>query len=134
MIHSGNVKKERKNPNDPARFIGKPAVTEDGEAANIRNYLDTDKVTEEALYDGMYAVTTDLLDELGKYYYDTALAPHENALESVERIAPGHTLFGSDSFYASQKKGEQFVTDLERLLEPERREQVFHKNAERLFR
>lgn len=72
------------------------------------------------------------LSEICKY--DTALATYENALEAVERIAPGHTLFGSDSFYASQKKGEQFVTDLERLLEPERRKQVFHKNAERLFR
>lgn len=56
-------KKERRNPNDPARFIGKTAVTEDGEAADIRHYLDTDKIEDEALYDGMYAVTTDLLDD-----------------------------------------------------------------------
>ena len=63
MLLSGNVKKERRNPNDPARFIGKTAVTEDGEAADIHHYLDTDKVEEEALYDGMYAVTTDLLDD-----------------------------------------------------------------------
>ena len=63
MIHSGSVKKERRNPNDPARFIGKLAVTEDGEAAKIQNYLDTDKIEEEALYDGMYAITTDLLDD-----------------------------------------------------------------------
>ena len=63
MIHSGNVKKERKNPNDPSRFIGKLAVTEEGEVAKIQNYLDTDKVEEEARYDGMYAVTTDLLDD-----------------------------------------------------------------------
>ena len=51
--------KERKNPNDPSRFIGKLAVTEEGEVAKIQNYLDTDKVEEEARYDGMYAVTTD---------------------------------------------------------------------------
>ncbi len=63
MICSGSVKKERKNPNDPARFIGKIAVTEDGEAAKIQNYLDTDKIEKEELYDGMYAVTTDLLDD-----------------------------------------------------------------------
>lgn len=63
MLDSGKVKKERRNPNDPARFIGKIAVTEDGEAASIKNYLDTDKVNNEALYDGMYAVTTDLLDD-----------------------------------------------------------------------
>lgn len=63
MLQSGNIKKERRNPNDPARFIGKTAVTEDGEAADIRHYLDTDKIGEEMLYDGMYAVTTDLLDD-----------------------------------------------------------------------
>lgn len=63
MLSSGKVKKERRNPNDPARFIGKTAATEDGEAAKIHNYLDTDKIEEEALYDGMYAVTTDLLDD-----------------------------------------------------------------------
>lgn len=57
------IKKERRNPNDPARFIGKTAVTEDGEVAKIENYLDTDKIENEALYDGMYAVTTDLLDD-----------------------------------------------------------------------
>lgn len=63
MLSSGKVKKERRNPNDPARFIGKIAVTEDGEAAKIHNYLDADKIEQESLYDGMYAVTTDLLDD-----------------------------------------------------------------------
>lgn len=63
MLGSGKAKKERRNPNDPARFIGKTAVTEDGEAAEIHQYLDTDKIEQEALYDGMYAVTTDLLDD-----------------------------------------------------------------------
>lgn len=63
MLDSGKVKKERRNPNDPARFIGKTAVTEDGEAAKIHHYLDNNKIAQEALYDGMYAVTTDLLDD-----------------------------------------------------------------------
>ena len=63
MLLSGKVKKERRNPNDPARFIGKLAVTKDGETAKIHNYLDTDKIEQESLYDGMYAVTTDLLDD-----------------------------------------------------------------------
>ena len=63
MIQSGNTKKQRKNPNDPARFIGTKAVTADGEAANIHHYLDEDKVENEALYDGLYAVCTDLLDD-----------------------------------------------------------------------
>ena len=60
---SGTVKKERRNPNDSARFIGKIAATEDGESAKIHNYLDTEKIKQEALYDGIYAVTTDLLDD-----------------------------------------------------------------------
>ena len=63
MLKSGKIKKERRNPNDPARFIGKTAVTEYGEIAKIENYLDTDKIENEALYDGLYAVTTDLLDD-----------------------------------------------------------------------
>ena len=63
MLDSGNTKKNRKNPNDPARFIGKMAVTKDGEAAEIRQYLDEDKIAEEAQYDGLYAVCTDLLDD-----------------------------------------------------------------------
>lgn len=63
MLESGKVKKERKNPNDPARFIGKMAVTEEGEEAKIHTYLDTDKIGEEARYDGLYAVTTDLLED-----------------------------------------------------------------------
>lgn len=63
MLKSGKLKKERRNPNDPARFIGKTALTEDGEIAKIENYLDTDKIENEALYDGLYAVTTDLLDD-----------------------------------------------------------------------
>ena len=63
MLDSGKTKKNRKNPNDPARFIGKIAVTKDGEAAEIKQYLDEDKIAEEAQYEGLYAVCTDLLDD-----------------------------------------------------------------------
>ena len=63
MLDSGKAKRNRKNPNDPARFIGKMAVTKDGEAADIKQYLDEDKIAEEAQYDGLYAVCTDLLDD-----------------------------------------------------------------------
>ena len=63
MLETGSTKKNRKNPNDPARFIGKKAVTKDGEAADIEQYLDEDKIAEEAQYDGLYAVCTDLLDD-----------------------------------------------------------------------
>ena len=63
MLDSGNTKKNRKNPNDPARFIGTTAATKDGEAADIHHYLDENKIAEEAQYDGLYAVCTDLLDD-----------------------------------------------------------------------
>ena len=63
MLDSGNTKKNRKNPNDPARFIGTIATTKEGKAANIHHYLDENKITEESQYDGLYAVCTDLLDD-----------------------------------------------------------------------
>lgn len=63
MIVNGNKKKQRKNPHDPARFIGSIAATEDGEIAAIHSYLDEDKIELEAQYDGLYAVCTDLLDD-----------------------------------------------------------------------
>lgn len=63
MLDSGNTKKNRNNPNDPARFIEKTAVTPEGEAADIKYSLDENKITEETLYDGLYAVCTDLLDD-----------------------------------------------------------------------
>ncbi len=63
MIMGGKYKKQRKNPNDPARFINKFAVTNEGEAAEIHYALDTEKIAEEAKYDGLYAICTDLLDD-----------------------------------------------------------------------
>ena len=63
MLDSGNTKKNRKNPNDPARFIEKTAVTPEGEEADIKYSLDENKIAEETLYDGLYAVCTDLLDD-----------------------------------------------------------------------
>lgn len=63
MIDNGSAKKTRKNPNDPARFIGSIAATQDGEAADIHRYLDEEKIESESRFDGLYAVCTDLLDD-----------------------------------------------------------------------
>ncbi|GHT86446.1 hypothetical protein FACS18947_6300 [Bacteroidia bacterium] len=63
MVDSGKTKKNRKNPNDPARFIGTVAATKDGEVADLHHYLDVEKIDSEAQYDGFYAVCTDLLDD-----------------------------------------------------------------------
>lgn len=63
MIADGKYKKERRNPNDPARFISKTAVTDSGEKAEVYYHLDQEKIEEEARYDGLYAVCTDLMDD-----------------------------------------------------------------------
>lgn len=63
MVQNGTLKKNGKNPNDPARFVGKNVCTEEGEIADIHYYLDEERVAEEEQYDGLYAICTDLLDD-----------------------------------------------------------------------
>ena len=63
MLANGKHRKNRKNPNDPARFIEKAAVTKDGEMADILYFLDEDKIDQEARYDGFYAICTDLFED-----------------------------------------------------------------------
>lgn len=62
MIGNGEkIKKTRKNPNDPARFITKTTTTKDGEAAEIISYfLNEEEIKKEEMYDGFYAVITNL--------------------------------------------------------------------------
>ena len=63
LIESGRYKQHSKNQNDPHRFIGKQAVTNDGEACDREEpFLDTDLIAEEEQYDGFYAVCTNLED------------------------------------------------------------------------
>ena len=63
MAAKGSLKRQRKNPNDPARFVNKAAVTKEGEKAKIHYHLDLDKIAEKEKYDGLCAVCTDLLDD-----------------------------------------------------------------------
>ena len=63
MLKEGKHKKTGRNPNDPARFIDRQAITKDGETADILYGLDEAKIAEEARYDGLYAVCTDLFDD-----------------------------------------------------------------------
>ena len=63
MIESGKNRRG-KNPNDPARFIRKTSVTGDGEIAEKAIYeLDPKRIREEDMYDGFYAVITNLEDD-----------------------------------------------------------------------
>lgn len=64
MVSLQNVKKQRKNPNDPARFIKTTSITQDGEIAKKKLYeIDQELIKNEAAYDGFYAVCTNLIDD-----------------------------------------------------------------------
>lgn len=60
---NGKLKKNQKNPNDPARFIEKITTDKDGEVIEEYYSLDQEKIKDESMYDGFYAVTTNLEDE-----------------------------------------------------------------------
>lgn len=61
IISSPCKKRKGKNQNDPMRFVKKTAVTDDGEIAENKVYeLDEEQITKEELYDGFYAVMTNL--------------------------------------------------------------------------
>ena len=61
MIDEPGKKRRGKNQNDPARFVKTVAVTNDGEVAENKAYdLDTERISEEEIYDGFYAVITNL--------------------------------------------------------------------------
>ena len=68
MIGSdGKIKKNRNNPNDPARFIKKTSVTENGEdAESTYCELDEEVIAKEEQYDGFYAVSTNIEGNISK--------------------------------------------------------------------
>lgn len=64
-IESGKAKRMKSNPNDPARFISKMNITDDGEvASNEVLTLDSERIATEAMYDGFYGITTNLDDDV----------------------------------------------------------------------
>lgn len=64
MMQTPGRKSHKGNQNDPARFIRKTSVTDDGEIAEKALYeLDTERIKEEEMYDGFYAVVTNLEDD-----------------------------------------------------------------------
>lgn len=67
MIEQPGRKRRGKNQNDPARFIKSTAITEDGEVTGRNIYdLDSDRISEEEMYDGFYAVITNLEGDVGE--------------------------------------------------------------------
>lgn len=64
MIRNPEKIRRGKNQNDPARFIQKTSVTNDGEIAEKNIYeLDTQRIEKESIYDGFYAVITNIDDD-----------------------------------------------------------------------
>ena len=65
ITDSGKPKKNRKNPNDPARFLKKQSFTDNGELAEDEIWqIDQEVIEKEAMYDGFYAVVTNLDDDV----------------------------------------------------------------------
>lgn len=65
ITDSGKPKKNRKNPNDPARFLKKQSFTDNGELAEDEIWqIDQEVIEKEAMYDGFYAVITNLDDDV----------------------------------------------------------------------
>lgn len=68
MIGDGTkIKKNRKNPNDPCRFISKTSITENGEVAEKEFFaLNQEIIDKEAMYDGFYGIATDLDGDISR--------------------------------------------------------------------
>ena len=65
LIESNPSKLGKAKQNDPKRFIKTINITKDGEVAEKSNYsIDQNIIDEEAKYDGLYAVCTNLEDEI----------------------------------------------------------------------
>ncbi len=65
LIENGKVKNKRRNENDPSRFIRKISTTSNGEVADETSYsLNEERISEEAMYDGLYGIVTNLEDDV----------------------------------------------------------------------
>ena len=63
IVDGGEKKRKAKTPNDPNRFIGRMDMTADGEACSKHEfYLDEDVIKNEEMYDGFYAVCSNIAD------------------------------------------------------------------------
>lgn len=67
IIASPGKKRKGKNPNDPMRFVKRTTITNDGEIAEKNVYdLDWEQIEKEAMYDGFYAVVTNLQGDVSE--------------------------------------------------------------------
>jgi len=103
LVETGDIKRRRKNENDPARFISKKAVdTTTGEVSDTIHdsyYVDEELINEEAKYDGFYALTTDLED----YDIKDILAISERRWEIEESFRIMKTDFSARPVYLQRE-------------------------------
>lgn len=67
LIESNPKKIGKPKQNDPKRFIETITTTKDGEVAEVRHFkINQDIINEEAKYDGLYGVCTNLEDDVQK--------------------------------------------------------------------
>lgn len=67
IISSPGRKRKGKNQNDPMRFVKKTPVTSEGEIAEKQIYgLDEEQIEKEEMYDGFYAVITNLEGDISE--------------------------------------------------------------------
>lgn len=67
IIDTPGRKRKGKNQNDPMRFVKKTVVTPDGEIAEKKVYgLDQEQIQKEEMYDGFYAVITNLESDVSE--------------------------------------------------------------------
>ena len=60
-------KRKGKNQNDPMRFVKKTSITSEGEIAEKQVYdLDEEQIEKEEMYDGFYAVITNLEGDISE--------------------------------------------------------------------
>lgn len=66
ILDSPGKKRKGTNQNDPMRFVKRTTITKDGEIAEKTVYgLDQEQIEKEAMYDGFYAVVTNLEGDVG---------------------------------------------------------------------
>lgn len=67
MIDNGKIKRRKRNPNDPGRFVVETSLTQNGEVCSNKEYsINNDLILHEEIFDGFYAVSTDLNDDVSK--------------------------------------------------------------------
>ena len=98
IIDTNSIKLKKTNSNDPKRFIKTLNVTKDGELADKSIYsIDQNMIDEEAKYDGLYAVCTNLEDSV-----EDIIRVNKKRLEIEESFRIMKTDFKSRPIYHSR--------------------------------